>query len=85
MNNKVKHIDIKSHTYYFFVNITNIKDFDANNIKIDKMLFKYILAYYIGYVTINDSQYVKINTANPLYLILNKMNRYFEEINEINI
>ena len=55
MNNNVKHIDIKNRTYYFFVDITNIKDFDANNIKIDKMPCKYILAYYIGYVTINDS------------------------------
>ena len=85
MNNNVKHIDIKNRTYYFFVGITNIKDFGANNIKIDKMPCKYILAYYIGYVTINDSQYVKINIANPLYLILNKINRYFEELNEINI
>ena len=36
MSNKVKHIDIKNHTYYFFDDITNIKDFDANNIKIGK-------------------------------------------------
>ena len=27
-------------------------------------------------------KYVKINSVNPLYLILNKVNGYFQEINE---
>ena len=35
MSNNVKDINIKNHTYYFFDDIINIKDFDANNIKID--------------------------------------------------
>ena len=43
--------------------------------------YKNILNYYTGYVTIKDSKYVKINSLNPLYLIINKMNGYFEEIN----
>ena len=28
-----------------------------------------------------SSKYVKVNSANSLYLIFNKGNRYFEEIN----
>ena len=32
-------------------------------------------------MTIKDSRYVKINSVNPLYLIFNKVNGYFEEIN----
>ena len=28
------------------------------------------------------SKHVKINSVNPLYLIINKVNRYFEEINK---
>ena len=32
-------------------------------------------------MTIKDLKSVKINSATPLYLMLNKMNRYFEEIN----
>ena len=32
-------------------------------------------------MTIKNSKYVKINSANPLYLIFNKLNGYFEEIN----
>ena len=33
-------------------------------------------------MTIKDLKCVKINSANPLYLTINKVNRYFEEINE---
>ena len=32
-------------------------------------------------MTIKDSKYIKINSVNPLYLILKKINGYFEEIN----
>ena len=35
MSNKVQYINIRNHAYYFFDDI-NIKDFDPNNIKIDK-------------------------------------------------
>ena len=59
MSNKVKDIDMKICTYYFF-NISNIKSFDSNNIEIDEKSYKNVLIYYIGYVTIKDSKYVKI-------------------------
>ena len=36
MSNKVKDIDKRNRTYYFFNDIMNIKNFDPNNIKIDK-------------------------------------------------
>ena len=32
-------------------------------------------------MTIKDSKYVKINSVSPLYLIFNKVNGCFEEIN----
>ena len=32
-------------------------------------------------LTIKDSKYIKINRVNPLYIICNKVNAYFEEIN----
>ena len=31
-------------------------------------------------MTIKDLEYVKINSVNPLYLVFNKVNWYFEEI-----
>ena len=82
MSNKVKDIDLKNRTYYFFNDIINIKKIDLNNIKIDEKSYKNILIYYVGYVTIKGSKYVKINSVNPLYLTFNKVNGYFEEINE---
>ena len=80
MNNKFRDIDIKSHTYYFFDNIIHI--FDPNEFKIDKTTYINILIYYIGYVMIKNSKYVKINSVNPLYLIISKVSRYFQEVNK---
>ena len=59
MSNKVKKTGIKNQTYYFIYDIINIKNFDPNNIKVDEKSYKNILIYYIGYVTIEDSKYVK--------------------------
>ena len=33
-------------------------------------------------MTIKGAKNVKVNSVNPLYLIFNKVNGYFEEINE---
>ena len=33
-------------------------------------------------MTIKDSKYVNINSVNPLYLIISKVNGYFEAINK---
>ena len=82
MSNKVKDIRIKNHIYYFFDDIIIIKKFDLNNIKKDEKSYNIILTCYIGYVTIKDSKYVRIHSVNPIYLIINKVNEYFEEINK---
>ena len=83
MSNNVKDIDIKNRIpiHNFFNNIINIKKFDQNNIKIDEKSYKSILIYYIGYVTIKDSKFVKIDSVNPLYLIFSNMDGYSEENN----
>ena len=52
MSIKVKYISIEKHTYYFFDDVINIKNFDPNNIKIDETSYRNILIYYIGYVMI---------------------------------
>ena len=74
MNNNVKDINIKNNTYYFFDDIINIKEFDPNNIKLDEKSYKNILIYYIAYVTIKDSKYIKTNSVNFLYLMFNRIN-----------
>ena len=45
-----------------------------------KKSYKNIVINNIGYVTIKNSKYVKINSVNPLYLIINKVKGYFEKI-----
>ena len=84
MSNKFKDIDIKSCTYYFFGDTIIVKTFDPNKIKIDENSYKNIVLYYTGYVTIKDLKYVKTYSVNPLYLIINKVNGCFEEINKYN-
>ena len=79
MSYKIKDINIKNRTYYFFNDLIDIENFDPNSIKIDEKPYKDIAIYYIGYVTIKE--YVKIYSVNPLYLIFKYLNGYFEEIN----
>ena len=82
MSNKFKDVNIKSRTYYFFNDVINVENLDPNNIEIDEKSYKEILIYYIGYVMTKDSKCVKIYSVNPLYLIVSKVNGYFEEINK---
>ena len=72
---KIKEINIKNRTYYFFDDMINIKNFDPNLLKIDKKSYKNNSIYYIGYITMKDSDYVKINSVNPLYLIIDQVDR----------
>ena len=60
----IKEVNIKNRTYYFFNNVINVKDFDPNLLKLDKKPYKNIDIYYIGYITIKDYDFVKINSVN---------------------
>ena len=77
----IKEINIKNQTYYFINDIINIKGFDPNILKIDKKSYKNIDIYYIGYITVKDFDYVKINSINPLYLIISEVDGYIKEKN----
>ena len=59
----------------------NIKNFDTNLLRIDKNSYESIDIYYIGYTTGKDSEYLSINSVNPLYLIINEIDGYVEEMN----
>ena len=72
MSNKFEDIDIKSRTYYLFDNIININLFVPNNSKIDEK----------WYINILISKYMKNNSVNPSYFIINKVNGNFEDINK---
>ena len=77
---KVKQINIKNWTYYFYNDQINLKDFDARLLKVDKKDYKEIDIYYIGYVTVKKiANCNNINSVNPLYLMIDKMIGHFEE------
>ena len=82
---EVKQINIKNWTYYFYNNITDLKEFDVRLLKVDKNSYKNIGIYYIGYITnkkIDD--YESIYSVNPLYLHIDHASGYIEEKMEIN-
>ena len=76
---ETKQINIKNRTYYFYNDQTDLKDFDAKLLKVDKKDYNEIDIYYIGYVTVKKiGDYNNINNVNPLYLIINEMIGHFE-------
>ena len=73
-----KQMNIKSRTYYFYNDLIKLFDFDPNMLKLDKKKnFKGINIYYIGYVTKKEEY--KINSVNPLYLLIYKIDGFVEE------
>ena len=62
-----KQFDIKNRTYYFYNDLINLSNFEASNLKLDKK----IDIYYIRYVDKNKPSDWKVNSVNPLYLIIN--------------
>ena len=79
MSNMVKDINIKKCTDYFFNDIIYMEKFNPNNIKTDQKLYKNILIYYNGYVTIKKD--LKNYNVNLLYLIFGKVNGHSKGIN----
>ena len=60
---KIKQINIKNWTYYFYNDQINLKDFDVKLLKINKKDYKDIDIYYIGYVTVKKLLVVIILTV----------------------
>ena len=76
----IKQINIKNQTYYFFNDMINIEDFDLSFLKIEKMSYKNIGIYNIGYITIKKiDDYKNVHTVYPLYLIIGKVDEFTEE------
>ena len=75
MSNDLGEIDITNRTYYFFDDTINLKYLDLNNIKKDEKSYKNILIYHL----VKNLSYVKINSVDPLYFIVDKINRNIKE------
>ena len=75
-----KQINVKNRIYCFYNDIIDLKNFDAGLLKIDKISYKDINIYNIGYVTkkkIGDC--MNINSVNPLRLGITHANGYIEK------
>ena len=45
-----------------------------------KKSYNNFLIYHTGHLTVQNLRYIKANSVNPLYLYINKINGYFEEM-----
>ena len=73
---KVKQINIKNLIYYLYNDQIDLKDFDAKLSNIDKKDYEIDIAY-ITFKEIANCN--NINSANPLFLMINEMIGHFEE------
>ena len=79
---ETKQINIKNRSYYFYINLIDLKDLDAKLLKIDKKSYKNIDIYYTGYSIIRKiDDYGSVYTVNPLYLNIDHASGYIEETN----
>ena len=82
---KVKQIEIKNRTYYFYNDRINLKNFESDLLKIDKKHYQGMDIYCIGYITIKkNGDCENIHSVNLLYLLINQASGYTEEKMEIN-
>ena len=65
-----KQMNIKNRTYYIYDDMINIKDFDPNMLKLDKKHPKIVLFIKLDMLQKKDEY--KINSVNPLYLLVKK-------------
>ena len=86
----VKEINIKNRTYFYFDDMSDIRKFHSNLLKIDKKSHRDNDIYYIGYIAIKtfsecdcdcdcDWDYENIRSVNLLYLIIHSVIGYFKE------
>ena len=78
-----RELNIKNRTYYFYNDLINVLSFDASNLKLDKKSGKDIDIYYIAYVDKDKPSDWKVNSVNPLYLIVDKVFCFVGEKNGV--
>ena len=78
----IRQLNIKGRTYYFYNDLINIKNFNSNNLKLDKKSVLGNDVYYIGYITKKKKPQGNVNGINPLYLMINRIKGHFEEVDE---
>ena len=62
----IRQLNIENTTYYFYNDLINIKNFNSNNLKIDKKSVLGNDVYYIGYIT-KKPQW-NVNSVNKIMI-----------------
>ena len=78
-----KQVNIKNRTYYFYNDLIKIFDFDPNMLKLDKKT-KHLKAYIFIILDMLQRKECKINSVNPLYLVIYKIYVLIEKKEGIN-
>ena len=60
---KVKQIEIKNHTYFFYNDMINVKNFESNLLKIDKNITKALIFTILDTLQLKKLVIVKIFTV----------------------
>ena len=77
----IRQLNIRNRSYYFYNDLTNVLNFEASNLKIDKKTWKDIYIFFIGYV--DKKPDLNVNSVSPLYLIINRVYGYVSEKNGV--
>ena len=85
--NELKEINIKNHTCYYFDDIIKIKEFDLNNISINKKSYKNILFYNISYKSLIDFQpfHIRFKKIDEFIRALFRSEKYDSIYKELDI
>ena len=76
----IRQLNIEGRTYHFHNDLINIKNFNSNNLKLNKKSVLDNDVYCIGYIT-KKPQW-NVNSVNPLCLMINKIKEHFEKVDE---
>ena len=71
-----KQMNINNRTSYFYNDLIKLFDFDPIMLKLERKTFKGMNIYYIEYATKKEEY--KINSVNPFYLLIYKINGFIE-------
>ena len=72
-------MNIKNRTYYFHNDLINIKAFDARLLKLDKKNIN--RSWYLLYWLCHKKPEWNVNSVNPLYLMIYRIDGFIEEKN----
>ena len=66
----IRQLNIEGRTYHFYKDLINIKNFNSNNLKLNKKSVLGNDVYYIAYIT--KQPHWNVSSVNALYIMITK-------------